>query len=51
MGGNYTIEWVGGHNGHWEIYNGKEFLASCDDGELKEVLYELALADSITRKE
>lgn len=32
------IKWVGGHNGHWEIYNGTEFLVSCDDGELNQTL-------------
>ena len=37
----YKAVWVGGHNGHWEIYQGKEFLISCDDGELYETIVEL----------
>lgn len=37
----YEPKWVGGHNGHWEIYKGKEFIISCDDNELSETLAEL----------
>lgn len=33
-----TPRWVGGANGHWEIYKGNEFIISCDDNELTETL-------------
>ncbi len=37
-----SYKWVGGHNGHWEIYEGKKLVASCDDNELNETLRELS---------
>lgn len=37
----YKAVWVGGHNGHWEIYDNEEFIISCDVNELSEVLKSL----------
>ena len=33
-----TCDWVGGECGHWEIYENGEFIISCDDSELSEIL-------------
>lgn len=35
---NYKILWVGGQDGHWEIYKDGEFIISCDDNELSVTL-------------
>lgn len=40
----YKVVWVGGHNGHWEIYKGNEFVVSCDDNELKAELENLEVS-------
>jgi len=42
----YKAKWVGGHNGHWEIYNGNEFVISCDDSELTETIDKLSKGEN-----
>ncbi len=38
----YKLVWVGGHNGHWEIYDKEnKFIISCDDNELNDELKKL----------
>lgn len=37
----FEKKWVGGDCGHWEIYYEGEFIISCDDNELNQVLAEL----------
>lgn len=38
----YEKRWIGGHNGHWEIYTNGKFVTSCDDNELETTLKELS---------
>lgn len=38
----YEKVWIGRPDaGHWEFYNGKKFVSSCDENELNETLAEL----------
>lgn len=37
----FEKRWVGGDNGHYEIYKENKFIISCDDNELNSTLDEL----------